>query len=393
MGDSFKKLPMNAHPSDMSVRAYNELLDMLQWWKRQGYSRGGDTRFGYDEASIIDVKNSTGTYCELGDVLMRQDIVVEPADDVDSFRFHPMIKGKVPDDTGKPIMIVRQPCEKNTLVPCVLAGWAVTKVRIPDGGDATLTFADVDQNTKHNLLIAQTGPAAIIWLDTVKAAGETDDIRWAIVRLGQGGGGSAKYSWFQCLSSVDDGNAPWCFANPITFDERSLTRLDLSAWTWQTDHWEYNYSVPPFNGVTGLLQAGVTVILLDSCQPRHWGAFTGDCFTAEDTGVKITVSNPSAPDNNNDHLDGNVEFEVWAMVSRQTCQDGYDAVLEEVLYPLAAARATIGVNGIPLERWVYDTLMQPGQGFVPDQYKIGVRYDADKRMWIVTGAACLPTNT
>jgi len=81
------------------------------------------------------------------------------------------------------------------------------------------------------------------------------------------------------------------------------------------------------------------------------------------------------------------------MVSRQTCQDGYDAVLEEVLYPLAAARATIGVNGIPLERWVYDTLMQPGQGFVPDQYKIGVRYDADKRMWIVTGAACLPTNT
>jgi hypothetical protein len=392
MADSFKKLSVGAKPSDMSVRAYNELLDVLAWWKRQGMGRGGKPRLGFDQASIIDVANQTGQNCDLGDVLEVDNVVVDPTQDQDSFRFHPMLQGTVPATAGKPVAIVTRPCEKGTLVPAVLAGYAVTKVQIPTGGDATLGYAESSPGTKHNLLIAQTGQAQIIWIASSAAAGETGDVRWAIVRLGKGGS-SAGTSWFQldCDPGVTSDGVPLayvcagligshgtvidpmsgCFGNPP--DGRDAPKLVQRP---SSQGGTLNQIVP-----------GKTIWLQDESgamsppAPGQLFAVWGDWVTAENTST--TIHNPGG-------VSG--DFPVWRITGRLSQETSFYGQLPagSFLTPAGGTSPYCRVDlDINISVQAQQTkLLDVGQ-IIPSLSKVLVRYSPATASWWVEGAVCV----
>jgi hypothetical protein len=387
----------------MSVRAYNELLDVLAWWKRQGLNRGGKLKAGFDEASIIDVANNTAATCDLGDVLEVDDVVVNPANDQDSFRFHPMLKGTIPATAGKPVAIVLRPCEKSTLVPAVLAGYAVTKVQIPTGGDPTLGYAESVAGTKHNLVIAQTGQAQIIWLDSQAAPGESGDIRYAIVRLGKGGG-AAGTSWFQldCDPSVTADNIPLSYIAADLWGQSGTAQVMTGCFGNPPDSSLYPaLAQKPWasGGTQGHIVPGKTVWLWDatatppgssSPAPGQVLALAGDWVTAENTGT--TVTNPGG-------VSG--EFPVYRVTNRLSQEMSFYGVLPDGQIvtpaggtsPFAMVTLDVGISVRASQTKLLDT----GQmiGALNSTTNVLVRYSPMEAMlgngaWWIEGWLCIP---
>ena len=403
MADSFKKLPANARPTDMSVRAYNELLDVLAWWKLQGVNRGGRLKAGFDEASSIDTQNTTGQTCDLGDVLEVDDVVCKPAQDQDSFRFHPMMKGSIPQTPGKPIVIVAKPCEVGTLAPAVLAGYAVTKVKIPTGGDPTLGYADSVQGSKHSLLIGSTGQAQIIWLDSTAAPGESDDTRYAIVRLGKGGS-SAGVSWFQldCDPTVTADNIPLSYIAADLWGQSGTLQVMTGCFGNPPDSSLYPaLAQKPWasGGTAGHIVPGKTVWLWDatatppgssSPAPGQVLALAGDWVTAESTGTNVV--NPGGYTGT---------FPVYRVTGRLSQEMSFYGVLPngQIVTPAGStspfAMVTLDV-GISV-RACQQKLLDTGQtiGALNSTTNVLVRYSPMEAMlgngaWWIEGWLCIP---
>lgn len=178
---AFDKVPAG-QPWALPHGVYNELLDMLVWYRAQiGGNKagvGGQRR----DLDLVPVKNNSGAARDAFAVLGVDAPIFLPSDNLDEFKFRFALKGVMPAEAshqGK-FAILLEPAPASSIVLAALSGLVPVKVNFGDAGDA---FADVyDGDATRLKSNPETGAVQIVW----KESGTGD--KWALVRFGGGGG-------------------------------------------------------------------------------------------------------------------------------------------------------------------------------------------------------------
>lgn len=168
LGDPYRKIHAG-EPFRFPGTLYNELLDMLRWWKtQQGVSKG---------VAVVPVplrvRNATGAAIGQFAVLEIGDPSILPEDDADEFAARVIFNGTTPTGSDSICVIAQRPGEDDEVVPAILRGVSVAKVVVNDT-DHQYAAPIVDDNTQ--LESVQSGQYRILWIDD-----QGGDNEWALV--------------------------------------------------------------------------------------------------------------------------------------------------------------------------------------------------------------------
>ncbi len=91
----FDKLPAGASVTQFSIGVYNETIDMLNWWRREGRRTGADPRRLFRQNHLIQVRNDSGEDFPWLGIVGLDDVLYSHTDDADGFRYKPAMKGEL----------------------------------------------------------------------------------------------------------------------------------------------------------------------------------------------------------------------------------------------------------------------------------------------------------
>lgn len=192
MPDPFHKV----RPGDdlnVSATAYNAIIDAAQAEQRRQLGNDSDPRTTTRDASIIRVKNGTGSDLPRLSVVGLSTPIFTPTDSLDAFLREVTFRGIVPTSShlGK-FAILLEPAATDQVVRAFVSGVCPVMV---DVSDADHTCADVDPTQTDALASSETGTAQILWKegddDPVYATGP----QWAVVRFGPSCGVQEPYPY------------------------------------------------------------------------------------------------------------------------------------------------------------------------------------------------------
>jgi len=209
--------------------------------------------------------------------------VIDPADNAQEFQNRLALSGVAPDageHSGR-FAVLLGPAADGRIVPGVVAGVTVVKLKVTDSADR---FADVADGQTGHLAGSPSGSAAVLWREDAESFEEP--VR-AVVRLG---GAAAEAFWARITGSTPAGDNRWTYS----WEEVRKTSAGYGGWeapeggrTGEDD--AYN-ALEDMNGDTGVQGNGVDLANLDTddytfaLQPCPAGAvvrmrparFTGD---------------------------------------------------------------------------------------------------------------------
>jgi hypothetical protein len=198
MPDPLKKA-RTGDPLQISARAWNELLEMLQWFRRQKNQAGGPPASVFD-ATIGFVKNATGTFMPRFSVLQAGAPIILPTDNENGFAQRVALTGTIPNPpapTGhfapaggaganrtaipSPVnfVVTLDACDDGVVSRCVVSGACPVKLFVTK---ATDNYADAETSTTDALVTGPTG-YRIVWMDSGNI--DSDGKCWGVVRIGE----------------------------------------------------------------------------------------------------------------------------------------------------------------------------------------------------------------
>lgn len=187
MPNPFEKLSTGSSVTKFSITAWNQMLDMLRWWRKETHYTGADLIRHTKQTGIIWVKNSstvdvdevpTPQDCDRFDVLGIDGPLFGPDEAPDEFKNRVVLDCVTPVDPDHlhKFVILAEPIVAGGIGRAYIDGVCPARVSI---GNAAHKYADIDDGETDQLASAAGGAAQILW---------TDDT-WAVVRLGGGGDG------------------------------------------------------------------------------------------------------------------------------------------------------------------------------------------------------------
>lgn len=194
MADPYKPLQAGAPVTAISRTAYNEMLAMLRWWRSSGAASGAG-KGGRTPRSGVEVlvRNDTGATVAAFSALGVDGVVVLPSSDAFASAARPCVAGVVPvvGTHDAKWVATLEPIADGAIGRGVLVGFAVVRVYIVDADDTTCKIS-ADYTVLTETVYLSTAPAGegapLLWLDP---AASPEDIAWAVVSLGAGGGGGS----------------------------------------------------------------------------------------------------------------------------------------------------------------------------------------------------------
>lgn len=193
MSDSFRKVQPGERlriPAD----AYNAFIDAAIA-NREGNSGAVPASLG---ERVVRIQNNSGTDRDRFDVLgIDSSVPITPSDNLDAFKQHFILGGATPtsNHAGK-FVILLEPIANGKVGAALAIGVGVCQVLVTSG---SAKYADVDPADSTRLKEASSG-AQILWIES-GSSGE----KWAIIRLGGGGGGDGGVRCFAQLKTAVDG--------------------------------------------------------------------------------------------------------------------------------------------------------------------------------------------
>lgn len=178
MGDSLKKV-RPGQPMDIPAAGYNAFVDAARAHKAGKHALVEPRQSPAHAATILLVKNSSGSDRDRFDVLGIDDVVYDPTENLAEFKNNPAIDGVTPaaaDHTGR-FVILLEPVPDGRIGRGLLMGVCPVKI---DVQAETNLYADVDDGQTGRLKSGSLGAAAILW----KEAGTGE--KWALVSVGAG---------------------------------------------------------------------------------------------------------------------------------------------------------------------------------------------------------------
>ena len=195
MANPYRHLTRNAMPTDISITAYNKLMDMLSWWQTNQARSGGPPLKGlvdWDQC-VFKTKNTSGAVVPTYGVVGLAGPLYGPTDNLSEFRNVTPMEGVEPvvaDHAGGRWGVALEMIDNGCIGRCCFAGVVPTRVYVngADDGYCDIIEGETDGDYTCYLGTGQTG-AQILWRENAGSGAGT--VVWAIVRLGKYERGSA----------------------------------------------------------------------------------------------------------------------------------------------------------------------------------------------------------
>lgn len=165
--------------------AYNAFIDTALDLRRRQQTAQQDGTPELRQTGIILVRNDSGADRGRFDVLGISGVLITPADNPDAFKSKVALVGVSPAEAqhaGR-FVVLLEPIASGKIGQACAAGVTIARVDIVDTDHK---FADVSDGTAAQLKSAEGGAGAILWKESGTG------VKWAVVRIGAGGGGSAQ---------------------------------------------------------------------------------------------------------------------------------------------------------------------------------------------------------
>lgn len=200
MGDSLRKVQAGSKLR-VPAAAYNAFIDAARDYQARQRSSQQSAQAAARSSGVVLVKNASGEDRERFDVLGVDAPIFGPADNLESFKNKLALKGITPtaNHAGK-FVILLEPLKADAIGLAIAGGVSIVKVEVQAEGDR---MADAADGEAGNLVSGGSGVAQILW----KEAGT--GVKWAVVRLGGGGGGvepgQYQYMVYQVVAQNQNG--------------------------------------------------------------------------------------------------------------------------------------------------------------------------------------------
>ena len=250
MSDALRKVQAG-QPLAIPASAYNAFVDAALDYRQRTAHIGQGSQPSFAQASIILVRNASGSDRERFDVLGVDVPVIDPASNEEAFKNRLALAGVVPVAGHEGLFVVlAEPLASGAIGRAFAAGVCPVRVDVPDG-EGEWGFAEIAGGVTANLVAHPQGSASILW-----RAGGTG-VQWAVVRLGNaaglhvfpvelsqvggdGGGESSPASWTYDVRGVESGALLAEDINPVAAPHqwRRPATGAMEAATFGYAHWQ-----------------------------------------------------------------------------------------------------------------------------------------------------------
>ena len=192
MGDALGKV-QSGEKLRIPAAAYNAFIDTALDLRRRQQAAQQNATPEARQTGIILVRNDSGADRGRFDVLGVSGVVITPGDNPDAFKSKVALVGVSPTEAqhaGR-FVVLLEPIVSGKIGQACAAGVTIARV---DVVDTDHRFADVSDGTAAQLKITQSGAGAILWKESGTG------VKWVVVRIGAGGGGSETACAFQYQS-------------------------------------------------------------------------------------------------------------------------------------------------------------------------------------------------
>ena len=179
-GDPLKKV-RPGDPLKIPAAGYNAMVDAARAEQQRRHGIDRSAKPGFVEPAMVLVKNNSGADRDRFDILGIDGPIFTPTDNLDSFKNDRAVKGITPttaDHTGN-FVILLEPLKAGKIGSAVASGVCVVKVNVTDTDHE---YADVANAQAAYMASGHSGAARILWAES--GTGQ----KWALVRIGAGGG-------------------------------------------------------------------------------------------------------------------------------------------------------------------------------------------------------------
>lgn len=192
MADPLKKV-QSGQKLRIPAATYNAFIDTARDLRQRQQRRDQEPQAEHRDTGIVLIKNGSGADRKRFEILGVSDALIKPTDNVEQFKNKVALVGVTPlqaDHAGRFVILI-EPVPTNALGLAVAAGTSPVQIDVAAEADA---FADVKDNDAAKLQSSGSGAAAILWKESGTG------LKWAVVRIGAGGGGSETACAFQYQS-------------------------------------------------------------------------------------------------------------------------------------------------------------------------------------------------
>lgn len=196
-------------PLRFRAPSWNAAMDLVRRFSNDETGFGaGIGRQGLGSSTIIKVENNSGDDVDQFSILGIDDILISPATNDEDFRQAISFSCVTPTTDHAGLFVVTlEPIPDGEIGKAVVAGAAIVRL---DGTAAAGDFAEC-WGDLYSLVKSSSGSARILWVGSAGGAsldlnasgsgsGSGADLRWAIVRLGDGAGGAVR--WGKAVADI-----------------------------------------------------------------------------------------------------------------------------------------------------------------------------------------------
>jgi len=179
MSDALKKV-QSGQKLHIPARAYNAFIDAAIDYRRRTAHIGQKSEPTTRQASIVLVRNDSGSNQNRLAVLGIDAPIIDPATNDNEFKNRVALSCVTPavDTHEGKFVILAEPIAAGKIGRAYAAGVCPVQINVPDE-DHEYRYAEIDDGVVDNLIVSLVGSASILW-----RAGGTG-VQWAVVRLGK----------------------------------------------------------------------------------------------------------------------------------------------------------------------------------------------------------------
>ena len=192
MGDTFRRV-RDGERLKIPARTYNAMIDAAQDYANRKNARTDSDASGVLPVNLVYIKNSSGINVDRLNILGISNTLIDPASN--NFKQSAILDGVTPviaGHGGGRFVVTAEPIKDGAVGRACITGYFPIQI---DVANESHTYADVNDNIVTSLKSVETGPAVILWKESGIG------VKWALVRFGGSGGGSASVRRAKVISA------------------------------------------------------------------------------------------------------------------------------------------------------------------------------------------------